>query len=321
MADFISRLVGRVMGLEPVVHPLVAPMFAPEPTSRPDHSPDPGRDSEDATSPVQSTRRRIPSAEEPPPARDASRERAAETAPAGQGDQRHSPPAEPGRTSRRTPEAQPRPHHPAKAGSAERRITPTEQDGWGIPPDKAKRSQGAPEAQTETSHPAGSSPTRRDEAVSTVPRVSNGYLSSGSPVTEDAPVQATPRLVGTRAERDRRDRIAPRPTSPGTEDPPVAHSGILETAKAAPDHSAPPDGPSPLAPRMIRPQADAPTQTGPQEPRVATPEPPAPTIRVSVGRVEVRAITPPPAQRETPTQTSPTLSLDDYLRQHKGGQR
>jgi hypothetical protein len=44
-----------------------------------------------------------------------------------------------------------------------------------------------------------------------------------------------------------------------------------------------------------------------------------PTIQVSIGRVEVKAITPPATQRSrTP---SPTLSLDDYLKQRNRRQR
>jgi hypothetical protein len=48
-----------------------------------------------------------------------------------------------------------------------------------------------------------------------------------------------------------------------------------------------------------------------------------PTIQVTIGRIEVRAISPPvhltPAQR--PRTPSPNLSLDEYLKQRNGGQR
>jgi hypothetical protein len=75
---------------------------------------------------------------------------------------------------------------------------------------------------------------------------------------------------------------------------------------------------------MVRPQLDGHLERGPQEPRVAAPESSAPAIRVTIGRIEVRAITPPPvppAQRTTPARPGPELSLDDYLKQHNGGQR
>jgi len=76
---------------------------------------------------------------------------------------------------------------------------------------------------------------------------------------------------------------------------------------------------------MIRPQLDGYLERGPQEPRVAAPESSAPDIRVTIGRIEVRAITlpppMPPAQRTAPPRPGPALSLDDYLKQHNGRQR
>lgn len=48
---------------------------------------------------------------------------------------------------------------------------------------------------------------------------------------------------------------------------------------------------------------------------------PAPAIRVTIGRIEVRAVMPShePAERATPTRPRPKLSLDDYLKQRNGG--
>jgi hypothetical protein len=47
-----------------------------------------------------------------------------------------------------------------------------------------------------------------------------------------------------------------------------------------------------------------------------------PTIRVTIGRIDVRAITPPaPPPRPKQARPGPTLSLDDYARQRKGGER
>ncbi len=44
----------------------------------------------------------------------------------------------------------------------------------------------------------------------------------------------------------------------------------------------------------------------------------APTIRVSIGRIEVRAVSPPPPPRRKTARPAPTMSLDDYLKQYRG---
>ena len=47
-----------------------------------------------------------------------------------------------------------------------------------------------------------------------------------------------------------------------------------------------------------------------------------PTIKVTIGRIEVRSMTTPPAQpQQQSRKTKPSLSLDDYLKQRAGGQR
>jgi hypothetical protein len=47
-----------------------------------------------------------------------------------------------------------------------------------------------------------------------------------------------------------------------------------------------------------------------------------PTIKVTIGRIEVRAVTTPPVQQPRQRKKpQPSLSLDDYLKQRAGGQR
>lgn len=50
---------------------------------------------------------------------------------------------------------------------------------------------------------------------------------------------------------------------------------------------------------------------------------PAPVVQVTIGRIEVRAATPPAPARQAPSRTSPSpsLSLDEYLRRRNGGGR
>lgn len=46
-----------------------------------------------------------------------------------------------------------------------------------------------------------------------------------------------------------------------------------------------------------------------------------PTIRISIGRIDVRAIAPQPAPQKAAPPPSPKVSLDDYLRKQSGGAR
>lgn len=47
----------------------------------------------------------------------------------------------------------------------------------------------------------------------------------------------------------------------------------------------------------------------------------APTIKVTIGRIEVRAIMPPAPREKKTAPPAPRMSLDDYLKSHSGGRR
>jgi hypothetical protein len=47
----------------------------------------------------------------------------------------------------------------------------------------------------------------------------------------------------------------------------------------------------------------------------------APTIKVTIGRIEVRAILPPAPREKKTALPAPRMSLDDYLKSHSGGRR
>jgi len=87
---------------------------------------------------------------------------------------------------------------------------------------------------------------------------------------------------------------------------------------------------------VIKPGAEAIAST-PQQKRILAPQPVAATSRrataqleharqperiveIHIGRVEVRAMPPPPSPKPT-RPTSPLMSLDEYLRKRNGGQR
>ena len=108
--------------------------------------------------------------------------------------------------------------------------------------------------------------------------------------------------------------------------PPPGAGDPLETGEVTPKseivqaHRAVQGAATVVVPRIVRHQPDQREESGPRETSVLAPEPPAPTIKVAIGRIEVRSVTPPaPARRETPARPGPPLSLDDYLAQRNGG--
>ena len=77
---------------------------------------------------------------------------------------------------------------------------------------------------------------------------------------------------------------------------------------------APPRKPdSPISPRLVSPRVRA-------LPPTKEPAPTAPTIHITIGRVEVRAV-PPPVREKARPKPQPGLSLEEYLRQRANGGR
>jgi hypothetical protein len=119
---------------------------------------------------------------------------------------------------------------------------------------------------------------------------------------------------------------------------PIEHSLFVRAG----EHPAPPWHPRSSPPEALEPRqlpalspsltpAYAPLAHSPSPRTFASPLPArrdenagetaaAPAIRVTIGRVEVRAVTPPPPA-EPPAPPTPRLSLDDYLRSHNGRAR
>jgi hypothetical protein len=362
MSDFVTRLAERAMGTAPVVQPLIASRFAPEPASRwmePAPSPDdqdqmphheigeprPASDAprlipDDPASPNEELDTSAPDgspAELQTPARpESSRfsptsgQEDRDAAPDKPGsrqrlrDAGESDPSETGVESRqedqqnlsspvprpvvRAPEPGSRPLRSGESAPSERQAAPERS------PQSTSRITVAdsrilpPEPRFETAHRVEPAPVRRgvDETL-------RRLVPKGSPFdpfsVEDGPGQAVPRTTTALAERGRVTAEAPAP--------PSGADGFLKA-----DEDTPGAAPA-IVPRIVRHQPDQRREQVPREPRVLAPEPPAPTIRVAIGRIEVRAITPPapPAQQETPARPGPLLSLDDYLKQRNGGQR
>jgi hypothetical protein len=78
--------------------------------------------------------------------------------------------------------------------------------------------------------------------------------------------------------------------------------------------------PAPVANLALSPRPAAPAP--PLVPRLANDAPAEPSIRITIGRVEVKAVFPPALASRTPPQRSrPTLSLDEYLKRNSGAGR
>jgi hypothetical protein len=129
----------------------------------------------------------------------------------------------------------------------------------------------------------------------------------GRELVSAAPATGTARTVEARspAEPDARtpgsvERARPEGTRPRTADPgPMGTPAVLPATPARVDLR----DPEPARPR----------------PQVASPahetEPSAPVVRVFIGRIDVRAVVPPPVPaRPAPSRTEDRLSLGEYLR-------
>jgi hypothetical protein len=177
-----------------------------------------------------------------------------------------------------------------------------------------------PHVRFESIHADAVDPERR--GVEEAPRRLVPEGSRPEPLaSEDVPGGAMLRSATAVAERARVTAEAP---LSGDLDPLEATLKAREDtpgSETLPAHHATPDAHPVIVPRIVRHQPDQRQESRPREARVLAPEPPAPTIRVAIGRIEVRAVTPPPARKEMPVRPGPMLSLDDYLKQRNGGHR
>ena len=164
---------------------------------------------------------------------------------------------------------------------------------------------------------------------------------AATPVRDDAPSASVPAGPAPTVRAQPAREVSPlaeahdvpqvRPVSRRTGEP---HSLPRPEAAAAMRDDSPPAGqPEPGAvsrtagSRVIRPQvslsgpATSAVNAGPQNaaaagPLASTP----PDVHITIGRVEIRAVTTPPPSRAT-SKPAPRLSLDDYLKQTAGGKR
>ncbi|HEY7126517.1 MAG TPA: hypothetical protein VH540_21445 [Ktedonobacterales bacterium] len=140
-----------------------------------------------------------------------------------------------------------------------------------------------------------------------------GRLPSRSPAAQDEP-QTEQHLA----------RASLTISAPGEQAQSREHQSLEEPP---PLHAAPPYAAG--APLLIRPQVSLyrqeHQQLEPLERTNNTAEVPttSPTIRVTIGRIDVRAMLPPQNQppRAAPARSGPALSLDEYLKRRERGER
>lgn len=295
MTDFFTRLAEHTLGRAPVAEPLVAPSFAPAaswtvteglatPTEAQQTPPSP---------PIPSQRAEPPTAETAVPLPTLVPESPAEA---------HAP-------ARVGPAAKPMVEKERPAASSVSKPAPA-----GRPAPKA-----APEkARTEEPRVVQAHPTPESTPVAIqppVPETTRRALARSAPAL---PVDV-PQLVALESAPAQQHPAKPLPPTPKAETvqetPPIQHAIKVETRVASPAQTPPPPQPS------VTRQARQSTAMPPSQSLTAEPAPQPPAIRVTIGRVEVRAVQPPEPflPRPRPAMRMPAVSLDDYLRRRNGG--
>lgn len=217
-----------------------------------------------------------------------------------QREDRQEPPSATSEHARRTPGIGATPRRPVEVRPLERRDMSGQEDQRGSPRSTMRHPPTPPGTNPEALRRADRGPARR--GVSSTPQLA---------LPESLPFKPS----STAAESG---RSVFRPIE--TLVAPPSDDGGVPGSEATLDRSATPDAPRPVAPRTDRPRSNSQPERGSREPSAA-PAPELPTIRVSIGRIEVRAIA-PPVQRPAPARRpGPALALDDYLKQRSGGQR
>jgi hypothetical protein len=294
MADFLTRLVARTLDMVPKVEPVVPPLVS----SRFDQAEDGAlglvEDIDETTSafqpPGSDARLMPPSVVLPPdPLTTPSARRTPRARNATYSSQTWS-------TTESAPPPAPEPEgsvQPVKTVPAPPSLAQTRSSLEGVQPSAQRRSTASPTVQVpEAVTPAGrTTPDLQTQPHVTAPpplvdRVDLASQKSSATAPESFPVE--------------------RQRSPDDAAQPAARIGPLESRDSAglPEHPV-------VIPREDRPGVS---------PRLERVEPAPPVIRVTVGRVEVRA-TRSPEPRPQPARPRPTLSLDDYLKRRDGGER
>jgi hypothetical protein len=294
MADFLTRLANRTLGLAPVAEPVIAPMLAPDPSLPAMTGLNGPLDASQEAGEPAVTRSVLPTVSSPEdmarpvvprPRPDPADARLAQQS-AGESMRRAATVAPDAAIGRDIPTQR----SPERTTAASRAA---DEDGLLMPPADALRhpslvGTSKPVETPLSAQAASANPSRTPSMWPEEPVAASGWSAArqGSSVPP-RDVEAEELLL---------------PLSP------VEVVSMRRDARAA---VTPADEPDPTR-SAERGQAAA----------AATPPPP-PTIEITIGRVEVRAVHPPaPVARPQPAaSTAPRLSLEEYLRNQNGGRR
>lgn len=303
MTDYFTRLAERALGTAPLVQPLIAPVFSPDPgvegsfveaTASPAEMDqvEPAPRGENALGPV--------TVAEPEPAQ----------------------PAKPGSSPQRTdlPEGR----QVASQGNLLPEVQPLALSQESLPPEAVAETEAATGALSQaTAAPA--SPVRSERQVILVPIPSRGepdkvspntMPAPGSPARAESPVETEAEFAPSQAEPQEPERPGSQPTARPVSAP-IRRQTPVTTLEA---------------------QAQAETEAGARVgavrtnltaaasiPSIEAEEPEEPTIRVTIGRIDVRLVPAAaptiPSPRRNERSSSPALSLDEYLKQRSEGKR
>ena len=326
MTDFLARVTERALGMAPVVQPLVTPRFAPEPAPE-DAPPEEGtirheRHPEDRSQlrrAAPPTASRLRPRDAPPPR--ASGELASWADPEGGSVE------EPG-----SPEAVVSPpvrerHGNAASGTPEL-ISRTDDRPESAPrtgEEPRQPAAGAPRGRREPEEPtrAGEPPPASSEPATSHPEV-------GAPVPPQADVDA-PASSGAGQDDEGFDEGSTEGTPAGREEAVDERHELSEPVVREGTAGYPPslwarEVDAPLVPVWDEPAGSVRARsrreevyTGRLEPDGSAASREAPIVRVSIGRVEVRATFSQPESRpREPSLPQPRLSLEEYLRSRTG---
>ncbi len=290
MSDYLSRLVVRSLNQTEVIKPRLASFFEPSVQGEPVFGAESGSERMDASSTsdetVHDNLQSVWLSDQTPQLKPAALQ------PAGSG-------------SQQTP-GQPRLGMTQQAASSSVSPVVTAQSSGKTPQQKSSQDLSAPSGGDEIHLVSPGAAAERSRSSAHEPAIRPITIKSSPPTSPEVTAQQS----AVRMVQQESDHEMLIPPSPG--DGETYHLPPRVTAERNRESTREPVIQPVTIERIVPPAKNQPRASEPAEPAV---------IRVTIGRIEVRAITPPlPAAAPRKRPQGPALTLDDYLKQRNGGQ-